>query len=112
MAKSPDDRFASYEDLVKALKTCRAETPAGVPAAQPDPGEGPDSGSMSDLYAIVEQSLLMAEQVKAAVPQKTDPVLEGTATPVTMPASERFTRSTWAACSSMGRLRCSTPRPP
>ena len=31
---------------------------------------------------------------------------------VTMPASERFTRSTWPACSSMDRLRCSTPMPP
>src|SRR6266545_869048 len=31
---------------------------------------------------------------------------------VTIPASERLTRSTWAACSSIGRLRCSTPMPP
>ena len=29
-----------------------------------------------------------------------------------MPASERFTRSTWAAWSSIERLRCSTPMPP
>ncbi len=31
---------------------------------------------------------------------------------VTMPASERLTRSTWTAWSSADRLRCSTPRPP
>ena len=31
---------------------------------------------------------------------------------VTMPDSERFTRSTWLAWSSMDRLRCSTPTPP
>src|SRR4051794_11777480 len=31
---------------------------------------------------------------------------------LTIPASDRFTRSTWLACSSIGRLRCSTPRPP
>jgi hypothetical protein len=30
----------------------------------------------------------------------------------TMPASERLTTSTWWACSSIDRLRCSTPRPP
>jgi hypothetical protein len=30
----------------------------------------------------------------------------------TIPASERFTRSTCCACSSIDRLRCSTPRPP
>lgn len=30
----------------------------------------------------------------------------------TMPDSERFTRSTWLAWSSMERLRCSTPTPP
>ena len=30
----------------------------------------------------------------------------------TMPASERFTRSTCAACSSIGRLRWRTPTPP
>ena len=29
-----------------------------------------------------------------------------------MPASDRFTISTWAACSATGRLRCSTPMPP
>ena len=29
-----------------------------------------------------------------------------------MPASERFTISTWPACSATGRLRCSTPMPP
>ena len=29
-----------------------------------------------------------------------------------MPASERFTRSTWSAWSSIDRLRCSTPMPP
>ena len=29
-----------------------------------------------------------------------------------MPASERLTISTWAACSSTERLRCSTPMPP
>ncbi len=31
---------------------------------------------------------------------------------VTMPDSERLTRSTWLACSSSDRLRCSTPMPP
>ena len=31
---------------------------------------------------------------------------------VTMPDSERFTRSTWLTWSSMERLRCSTPTPP
>lgn len=31
---------------------------------------------------------------------------------VTMPDSERFTRSTWLAWSAMERLRCSTPAPP
>src|SRR3954447_22508577 len=31
---------------------------------------------------------------------------------VTIPASDRFTTSTCAACSSTDRLRCSTPRPP
>ena len=31
---------------------------------------------------------------------------------VTMPASDRFTRSTWSAWSSIERLRCSTPMPP
>jgi hypothetical protein len=31
---------------------------------------------------------------------------------VTMPASERFTRSACPACSSAERLRCSTPMPP
>ncbi len=31
---------------------------------------------------------------------------------VTMPDSERFTRSTWLAWSSTDRLRCSTPTPP
>ena len=31
---------------------------------------------------------------------------------VTMPASDRFTTSTCAACSSADRLRCSTPSPP
>lgn len=31
---------------------------------------------------------------------------------VTMPDSERFTRSTWLTWSSMDRLRCSTPTPP
>ena len=31
---------------------------------------------------------------------------------VTMPASDRFTTSTWAACASGDRLRCSTPSPP
>ena len=31
---------------------------------------------------------------------------------VTMPASDRFTISTWLACSAIERLRCSTPRPP
>lgn len=31
---------------------------------------------------------------------------------VTMPDSERFTRSTWFAWSSMDRLRCRTPTPP
>ena len=31
---------------------------------------------------------------------------------VTMPDSDRFTRSTWLAWSSMDRLRCSTPTPP
>lgn len=31
---------------------------------------------------------------------------------VTMPDSERFTRSTWLAWSSMERLRCRTPTPP
>ena len=31
---------------------------------------------------------------------------------VTMPASERLTRSTWWAWSSIERLRCSTPMPP
>ena len=31
---------------------------------------------------------------------------------VIMPASDRFTRSTWAAWSSIDRLRCSTPMPP
>ena len=31
---------------------------------------------------------------------------------VTMPASERLTRSTCVACSSIGKLRCSTPTPP
>ena len=30
---------------------------------------------------------------------------------VTMPASDRFTTSTWDACSSGARLRCSTPMP-
>lgn len=30
----------------------------------------------------------------------------------TMPDSERFTRSTWLAWSSMDRLRCRTPTPP
>ena len=29
-----------------------------------------------------------------------------------MPASDRFTTSTWAACASGDRLRCSTPSPP
>ena len=29
-----------------------------------------------------------------------------------MPASERLTRSTWCAWSSIERLRCRTPRPP
>lgn len=31
---------------------------------------------------------------------------------VTMPDSERFTRSTWLTWSSTERLRCSTPTPP
>ena len=31
---------------------------------------------------------------------------------VTMPASDRFTRSTCCACSSMDRFRCRTPTPP
>jgi hypothetical protein len=31
---------------------------------------------------------------------------------VTIPDSERFTRSTWPAWSSAERLRCSTPTPP
>ena len=31
---------------------------------------------------------------------------------VIMPASDRFTRSTWGAWSSIERLRCSTPMPP
>ncbi|CFR73828.1 Uncharacterised protein [Mycobacterium tuberculosis] len=31
---------------------------------------------------------------------------------VTMPASDRFTISTWPACSATGRLRCNTPMPP
>ncbi len=31
---------------------------------------------------------------------------------VTMPDSERFTRSTWLAWSSTDRLRCRTPTPP
>ena len=31
---------------------------------------------------------------------------------VTMPDSERFTRSTWLTWSSIDRLRCSTPTPP
>lgn len=31
---------------------------------------------------------------------------------VTMPDSERLTRSTWLAWSAMERLRCSTPTPP
>ena len=31
---------------------------------------------------------------------------------VTIPASERLTTSTWAACSVTDRLRCSTPSPP
>ncbi len=31
---------------------------------------------------------------------------------VIMPDSERLTRSTWSAWSSMERLRCSTPMPP
>ena len=30
----------------------------------------------------------------------------------TIPASDRFTRSTCPACSSIGRFRCSTPTPP
>ncbi len=29
-----------------------------------------------------------------------------------IPDSERLTRSTWCAWSAIGRLRCSTPRPP
>ena len=31
---------------------------------------------------------------------------------VTMPDSDRLTRSTWCAWSSIERLRCSTPMPP
>ena len=31
---------------------------------------------------------------------------------MTIPASERLTISTWAACSAIERLRCSTPSPP
>ena len=31
---------------------------------------------------------------------------------VTMPASDRFTISTWPACSPTDRLRCNTPMPP